>query len=41
MLAEQGLMTGQSAQITREQVIDNVVEQTRAALMAAIRAEGS
>src|ERR1700737_888699 len=39
MLAEQGLMTGQSAKITREQVIDNIVEQTRNALMAAIRAE--
>src|ERR1700744_2158404 len=38
MLAEQGLMTGQSAKITREQVIDNIVEQTRAALMAAIGA---
>jgi AcrR family transcriptional regulator len=41
MLAEQGLLTGQIAQITREQVLDNVVEQTRAALMAAIRAENS
>ena len=38
MLAEQGLMTGQSAKITREQVLDNIVEQTRNALMAAIRA---
>src|SRR6201995_2713748 len=37
MLAGQGLMTGGSAKITREQVIDNIVEQTRAALMAAIR----
>jgi AcrR family transcriptional regulator len=36
MLAEQGLLTGKQAQITREQVLDNVVEQTRAALMAAI-----
>jgi AcrR family transcriptional regulator len=39
MLAEQGLLTGQIAQITREQVLDNVVEQTRNALMAAIGAE--
>jgi AcrR family transcriptional regulator len=39
MLAEQGLLTGKQAQITREQVLDNVVEQTRAALMAAIEAE--
>src|SRR5262249_49861304 len=40
MLAEQGLMTGQSAKITREQVLDNIVEQTRGALMAAIKAAG-
>ena len=38
MLAEQGLLTGQSAKITREQVLDNIVEQTRAALMTAIGA---
>jgi AcrR family transcriptional regulator len=38
MLAEQGLLTGQSAKITREQMMDNVVEQTGGALMAAIRA---
>ena len=41
MLAEQGLLTGQIAQITREQVLDNAVEQTRAALLAAIGAAGS
>jgi AcrR family transcriptional regulator len=41
MLAEQGLMTGQSAKITREQVLDNIVEQTRGALMVAIGAEAS
>jgi AcrR family transcriptional regulator len=40
MLAEQGLLTGKQAQMTREQVIDNIVEQTRNALMAAIRAAG-
>jgi AcrR family transcriptional regulator len=38
MLAEQGLLTGKQAQITREQVVDNVVEQTRGALLAAIEA---
>src|SRR6201985_2604895 len=38
MLAEQGLLTGKQAQITREQLVDNIVEQTRAALMAAIEA---
>jgi hypothetical protein len=36
MLAEQGLLTGKQAQMTREQVVDNIVEQTRNALMAAI-----
>src|ERR1700753_1609233 len=41
MLAEQGLLTGKQAQITREQVLDNAVEQTRAALLAAIGAAGS
>jgi AcrR family transcriptional regulator len=35
MLAEQGLLTGKPAQITREQLLDNIVEQTRGALMAA------
>jgi AcrR family transcriptional regulator len=38
MLAEQGLLTGKQAQMTREQVVDNVVEQTRGALLAAIEA---
>jgi AcrR family transcriptional regulator len=41
MLAEQGLLTGQSAKITREQLLDNVVEQTRGALLAAIKAASS
>jgi AcrR family transcriptional regulator len=36
MLAEQGLLTGKQAQMTREQVVDNIVVQTRNALMAAI-----
>jgi len=38
MLAEQGLLTGQPAKITREQLIDNIVGQTRNALLAAIGA---
>jgi AcrR family transcriptional regulator len=38
MLAEQGLLTGKQAQMTREQVVDNIVEQTRGALLAAIEA---
>lgn len=40
MLAEQGLLTGKQAQITREQLLDSIVEQTRAALLAAIGAAG-
>jgi AcrR family transcriptional regulator len=40
MLAEQGLLTGQAAKITREQLVDNMVEQTRGALMAAIKVVG-
>src|SRR5215813_2470793 len=41
MLAEQGLLTGKQAQITREQLVDDIVEQTRSALLAAIGAEGN
>jgi hypothetical protein len=41
MLAEQGLLTGKQAEITREQLLDNIVEQTRGALLAAIGAESN
>ena len=40
MLAEQGLLTGNHAQITREQLVDNIVEQTRMSLKLAIEAAG-
>ena len=38
MLAEQGLLTGQAAQITREELVEGIVQQTKLALMrSAIR----
>ena len=38
MLAEQGLLTGQVAQVTREELVEEMVEQTKMALFAAIKA---
>jgi hypothetical protein len=38
MLAEQGLLTGKTALITREQLVDDIVEQTRMSLKLAIEA---
>ncbi|MBR0757714.1 TetR/AcrR family transcriptional regulator [Bradyrhizobium jicamae] len=38
MLAEQGLLTGESAQISREQLMDEFVEQTKLALTVALKA---
>jgi AcrR family transcriptional regulator len=35
-LAEQGLLTGQAAHVTREELIEDIVQQTKAALDAAI-----
>lgn len=35
-LAEQGLLTGQAAQVTREELIEDIVEQTKMALQLAI-----
>ncbi|MGZ5842769.1 MAG: TetR/AcrR family transcriptional regulator [Xanthobacteraceae bacterium] len=35
-LAEQGLLTGQVARVTREELIEDIVQQTKAALEAAI-----
>jgi AcrR family transcriptional regulator len=35
-LAEQGLLTGQAARVTREELIEDIVQQTKAALVAAI-----
>ena len=40
MLAEQGLLTGEAAQITREELVENIVEQTKAALIARDREGG-
>jgi AcrR family transcriptional regulator len=40
MLAEQGLLTGKHTQITREQLVDDIVEQTRMSLKLAIEAAG-
>jgi len=38
MLAEQGLLTGESAQISREELLDEIVEQTKLALTVAPKA---
>jgi hypothetical protein len=38
MLAEQGLLTGQVAQVTREELIEDIVQQIKTALSAAIEA---
>jgi AcrR family transcriptional regulator len=40
MLAEQGLLTGQVAQITREELVEDIVEQTKLSLSHAILAAG-
>jgi AcrR family transcriptional regulator len=40
MLAEQGLLSGKLAQITREQLVDDIVEQTRMSLVLAVQAAG-
>ena len=40
MLAEQGLLTGQIAHISREELVEDIVEQTKLALSVAIKAAG-
>jgi AcrR family transcriptional regulator len=40
MLAEQGLLTGQVAQASREELVEEIVEQTKMALAIAIEAAG-
>jgi AcrR family transcriptional regulator len=40
MLAEQGLLTGQVAQASREELVEEIVEQTKMALAIAIKAAG-
>ena len=39
-LAEQGLLTGQAAQVTREELVEGIVQQTKMALSLAIRKAG-
>ena len=41
MLAEQGLLTGQAAHITREELVEDIVEQTKLSLSLAIKAAGA
>jgi hypothetical protein len=38
MLAEQGLLTGQVAHMTREELVEDIVEQTKSSLSRAIKA---
>ncbi len=40
MLAEQGLLTGKSANVTREELVEDIVQQTKMALTLAIEAAG-
>jgi Tetracyclin repressor-like, C-terminal domain len=40
MLAEQGLLTGEVADITREELVEDIVAQTKLALTVAIEAVG-
>ena len=40
MLAEQGLLTGQLANVSREELVEDIVEQTKLALSVAIKAAG-
>ena len=39
-LAEQGLLTGQAAQVTREELVEDIVQQTKMALQLAIEKAG-
>jgi AcrR family transcriptional regulator len=41
MLAEQGLLTGELAQASREELVEEIVEQTKLALAVAIKAAGA
>ena len=40
MLAEQGLLSGQIANVSREELVEDIVEQTKLALSVAIKAAG-
>jgi hypothetical protein len=39
-LAEQGLLTGEAAQITRQELVEDIVQQTKSALSLAIEKAG-
>ena len=39
-LAEQGLLTGEAAQMTRQELVEDIVQQTKAALSLAIEKAG-
>jgi hypothetical protein len=41
MLAEQGLLTGQLGQTSREELVEEIVDQTKLALKVAIEAAGA
>ena len=41
MLAEQGLLTGQLASTSREELVEDIVQQTKLALSVAIKAAGA
>jgi AcrR family transcriptional regulator len=41
MLAEQGLFTGQLAHVSREEIVEDIVEHTKLALSVAIKAAGA
>jgi hypothetical protein len=40
MLAEQGLLAGQLGQVSREELVEEIVDQTKLALSVAIKAAG-
>ena len=40
MLAEQGLLTGELANVSREELVEDIVEEAKLALSAAIEAAG-
>lgn len=40
MLAEQGLLTGKVARVSREELVEDIVEQTKLALSVALKADG-
>jgi hypothetical protein len=41
MLAEQGLLTGQAAHVSVEELVEDIVQETKLALSVAIKAAGN